>query len=301
MVRGRAQSLGAVGTQWLADLPATVAGLERAWGVTVGDPVPGLGTSSYVAHATTADGVDVIVKVSLPDPTFARQARTLSAAAGRGYVHLLEYDPAREAVLLEALGPTLADVEPDPVRQIEIMCDLLPLAWAVPPPPAEPAYDKAASLHRLVARLAASPNCLLANDVVAIALTYAEARSRALDPQRCVVVHGDPAGQNTLRVRAPRPGAAGGYVFVDPDGFLGDPAYDLGVVLREWGEYLLAGHANVVARRFCRVIADRTGMDEEAIWQWGFLERVSTGLYAHSFGADDLARPFLASAIALVR
>lgn len=41
-------------------------------------------------------------------------------------------------------------------------------------------------------------------------------------------------------------------------------------------------------------------MAEKAIWDWGFLERVSTGLYAMSFGAEDLARPFLESAEALI-
>jgi streptomycin 6-kinase len=40
-------------------------------------------------------------------------------------------------------------------------------------------------------------------------------------------------------------------------------------------------------------------MDPAAIWEWGFLERVSTGLYVLSFGADQLARPFLATAEAI--
>lgn len=33
------------------------------------------------------------------------------------------------------------------------------------------------------------------------------------------------------------------------------------------------------AHRYCRQIAARTGMDVAAIWEWGFLERASTGLY----------------------
>jgi streptomycin 6-kinase len=40
-------------------------------------------------------------------------------------------------------------------------------------------------------------------------------------------------------------------------------------------------------------------MDEQAIWEWGFLERISTGLYAHSLGAVELGEPFFASAQAL--
>jgi streptomycin 6-kinase len=59
-------------------------------------------------------------------------------------------------------------------------------------------------------------------------------------------------------------------VFVDPDGFLGDPTYDLGVVLRDWCPELLAAHAPSLAHRYCRQIAARTGMDPAAIWDWGF-------------------------------
>jgi streptomycin 6-kinase len=40
-------------------------------------------------------------------------------------------------------------------------------------------------------------------------------------------------------------------------------------------------------------------MDPAAIWEWGFLERVSTGLYALSLGEDQLARPFFATADAI--
>ena len=46
-------------------------------------------------------------------------------------------------------------------------------------------------------------------------------------------------------------------------------------------------------------LAATSGMDPAAIWEWGFLERVSTGLYVLSFGADQLARPFLATAEAI--
>jgi hypothetical protein len=42
------------------------------------------------------------------------------------------------------------------------------------------------------------------------------------------------------------------------------------------------------------------GADEVAMREWGYLERVSTGLYATSFGASDLGRPYLETAELLV-
>lgn len=67
-------------------------------------------------------------------------------------------------------------------------------------------------------------------------------------------------------------------------------------VLRNWRDQLLAGDATAIARRYCRLLAARSGIDETAIWEWGFLERVSTGLYLLQFGAHDLSRRYLESA-----
>jgi len=101
---------------------------------------------------------------------------------------------------------------------------------------------------------------------------------------------------NALRVPTPRTGAESGFVFVDPDGFLADPAYDLGVVLRGWSQQLLAGDTSALARGYCRLLATETGVDETAIWEWGFLERVSTGLYAMQFASPAFYQPFLETA-----
>lgn len=51
-----------------------------------------------------------------------------------------------------------------------------------------------------------------------------------------------------------------------------------------------------LARRYCALLAAETGAEERTIWQWGFLERVSTGLFALACGANDVARPFLDTA-----
>ncbi|MGB8941428.1 MAG: hypothetical protein WCD21_14510, partial [Streptomyces sp.] len=102
-----------------------------------------------------------------------------------------------------------------------------------------------------------------------------------------------------LRVLAPRAGADAGFVFVDPDGFLADPAYDLGVVLRDWCAELKGRDRDAAAsllRSYCALLADRTGVDGQAVWEWGFLERVSTGLFVLGFGAEELGRPFLDTA-----
>lgn len=301
LVRQKAHSLGAVGEQWLAGLPGLIRDLERRWSIDVGASLPG-GTASYVARARTRDGLDAVLKLSLPAPDFASQVQTLRLAAGQGYARLLAYDVGRHALLQEALGPSMDRLGLPPRQQIETLCAMLRRAWRVPRAPGltvRPAEEKARSLGELIGRLWESLGRPCSERVVDQALAFAGRRAAAFDPGRCVVVHGDAHPGNALRVVTPRAGAEAGFVFVDPDGFLADPAYDLGVVLRDWCAELRGRDedaARGLMRSYCALLADRTGVDQRAIWEWGFLERVSTGLYVLDIGAEELGRPFLDTA-----
>lgn len=123
------------------------------------------------------------------------------------------------------------------------MSRLLAQAWSVPRAAtgrsSEPT-DKASSLAELVSRLADELDHPLPPPVVDRALQYAGRRAAAFRPDACVLLHGDAAPANALAARQVRPGAEAGYLLVDPDGFAGDPAYDLGVALRDWHPQLLA-------------------------------------------------------------
>lgn len=297
-VRQKAASLGKDGEAWLAGLTERIAYLEERWSLTVGEPLNG-GTAAFVARVQTADGGEAVLKVALPDPLFRAQAQVLERAQGRGYVRLLRADLEHSALLLEALGPSLEQLRMPAERQLETLSAMLLRAWEVPPweEPTQAAVEaKARVLHELVSRLWVELGQPCSEAVFRQALRFAERRMAAAAPGRAVLVHGDPHPANALQVKTPRTGAEAGFVFVDPDGFLAEPAYDLGVVLREWCTELLAGDAPTVARRYCQLLARHTGVEEQAIWEWGFLERVSSGLYALSFGAEELGRPFLETA-----
>ena len=95
-----------------------------------------------------------------------------------------------------------------------------------------------------------------------------------------MLVHGDAHSWNTLEA------GNGAFRLVDPEGLVSEPAHDLGVPMRELNDELLAGDALRLGRERARLLGDLTGADEEAIWQWGFIERVSTGLYSIAQGQD---------------
>jgi len=250
VVRQKAEHLGTRGTEWLAHLPELVSDLERQWSITVGQPLSG-GTASYVCRAVTRAGDDAVLKLSLPDGGFQDAVRLLAAANGNGYVRLLAHDTERYALLQEALGSPLDTLDLTPEQQMRVLGQTLRQAWQVPrwdDATVEPGTEKASQLGELVERLWESLDRPCSERVRDQAMAYATSRAAAFDIERCVVAHGDPHPGNALRIPTPRAGAESGFVFVDPDGFLADPAYDLGVVLRDWSPQLLAGDTPALAR-----------------------------------------------------
>lgn len=130
----RAQSLGAVGEAWLANLESTIAALEGQWDVTVGQALSG-GTHGFVAPADGKNGEAYVVKIELPDSLggdFTRGVTALEKAGGQGYAKLYAYDTKRKACLLERLGKPIDQLGLSVKGQLEILCAALEKTWALP-------------------------------------------------------------------------------------------------------------------------------------------------------------------------
>ncbi len=294
LTRARVASLGERGEAWAASLPGRLAELARDWGLDLGRSLPG-GSNSYVVRARTADGAAAVLKVVLDGDELDGQVRVLAAADGRGYARLLRADVARQAILLEALGDPLQSSGRTALDQLAMLADTLGLAWLPAPVDRVPdSADKAIGLSELIRdhwdRLG-RPCPVAVRDQ---ALRYAELLAHA-PAESLVVVHGDPHPGNALAVPKRRAGAETGYCFVDPDGFVADRAYDLGVTMRDFSAGVLR-EGRPVVESYAQLLAERAGVDVTRIWRWAFLERVSTGLYVLGFGSEAIGRPFLASA-----
>ena len=95
-------------------------------------------------------------------------------------------------------------------------------------------------------------------------------------------MHGDVHQLNALE-------SGDGFKLVDPDGLLAEAEYDLGVLMRGDPVELLAG--DPVDR--ARWLAARTGLGLAAIWEWGVVERLSTGLLCTRIHLQPLGRDTL--------
>jgi streptomycin 6-kinase len=302
-VRITAENAGPAGRQWVQQLPRVVEELGRAWSLWIGEVLDG-GRWSFVARVGTADGGTAVLKIAIDRAQFARQLATLAAADGRGYVRVYAGDPDRGAALLEPLGPMLATTATSVEQILDVSAAMLRDAWRLPRPAGgqvPPGTDKASTLIESIEGDWAALGRPCPRRIVTHAVELARRRVAAFDLDSCVVVHGDPHPGNALAVLAPRPGAECGYVFIDPDGFLGEPAYDLGVVVRAFTDEVLAAADPVgLVRGWCARLADATGHDPVEIWQWGLVERVSSGLYLMRAGHLEEGRAFLESAGRLI-
>jgi streptomycin 6-kinase len=283
----RAKAVRAGAQAWVAGLSELVAGLERDWGITVGRAY-GDATEAYVAEAVLADGTPAVLKLLVPRPGQAVDEITvLRLAGGSGCVRLLASDADRSALLLDRLGPSLYDLGVPIDRRLEIMSALASRMWRPAPDSGlRSGADKARWLADHIVTTWTDLGRPCSRAAIDHALACVEHRIAAHSPDRAVLVHGDVHQWNTLQTRD------GGFALVDPDGLLAEAEYDLGILMREDPVELMAGDP----RDRARWLAARTGCDPTAIWEWGVIERVSTGLLATAIGLQPVGSDMLAAA-----
>ena len=113
-------------------------------------------------------------------------------------------------------------------------------------------------------------------------------------------MHGDAHAENTLTAEDSSQNMPVRCKFIDPDGLIAEKACDLAPIMRDWSDELLAGDTAALTRARCDLLAELTDVPTRSIWQWGYMERVSTGLVMLAIGQREEARQTLAVADRLV-
>ena len=282
MVRRKAYAVGA--ERWLDDLPSLIESLEDEWGIAVGDQYRD-STEAFVAKATCADGTPAVLKLIVPRAGDAakNEIAVLRLTLGEGCPRLLREDADRGALLIERLGRSLYELAPPIQERHEILCATVARIWRPAPDCGLPTgAEKARHLADFIAATWEELDRPCSERAVEYALACAGRRAGAHRDELAVLVHGDVHQWNALE-------AVDGFKLVDPDGLLAEPEYDLGIIMREDPLDALAGDPRERSRR----LAARTALDETAIWEWGVVERVSTGLLGTKVGLQPVAREML--------
>jgi streptomycin 6-kinase len=215
------------GADWLDSLPSLVAECEARWKIEAGAPFAL--SLNYVAPAVTTGGQAVVLKLGVPNPEFTGEIRALRSYAGTAEVRLLDSDEDRGMMLLERIEPgdtlaSLADDELATRTAAEVMRELwrpLPRNSIFPT-----ASQWAAGLSELPKTFNGGTGRFPAGSVY-----QAESLFRELlcSQEPSVLLHGDLHHFNILA------GQRGPWLAIDSKGVAGEPAYEVGALLRNHG------------------------------------------------------------------
>ncbi|MFB7586908.1 aminoglycoside phosphotransferase family protein [Streptomyces sp. NPDC056169] len=266
---------GESGAAWLAELPGIVEQLMQLWEcVPDGDVMHG-GVGVIVPVRRKGGGAAAL-KVSFPHPGNIHEPDAFEAWGGRGAVLLHERDDARFAMLLErARTSTLAEVRDG--DEVLTVAARLGRRLAVPAPPGLPRLrDQADAWEEQLREDAAEfPGALASTVVDAAVATVRELGATQPD----TLIHGDLHPGNILSAdREP-------WLAVDPKGYVGDPAYDGGTLLKSRAlAFLEADDLRTAARHALDVFVDASELDRERVRRWAQLHAVQAAFWGRRHG-----------------
>lgn len=270
---------------WLDDLQSIVSGLGKDWGFTTGR-VFSDATEALVLEVELIDGRPAVLKVMLPRREMIEsEIEFLRLVDGDGAARISQADLERGAILMERLGESMVEVGLDLGERLVILAKCAQRVWRPAPDHFPSGAEKARRLMTYIESAWDELGRPCSRNAVDHALECARSRLAAHDDSRAVLVHGDVHQWNALR-------RGDQYVLVDPDGHRAEPEYDLGVMMREDPVELLDGDP----RDRAHLLAELTGTNPTAIWEWGVVERVSTGLLLTSIGLQPVGRQMLETA-----
>jgi len=272
---------GAEGAAWLEELPRLIGEFELRWAFRVDRAFDHCGVVGFVAPATMTDGSPAVFKISIRDRETAHEAMALRLHDGRGTVRLLASDEQQAALLVERCvpGTPLLDMSNEAAAN-SIACALLRTMWQTPLPdghPFERAQDRAREWAAAIPREFAALAEPFDSGLVDEAVSAFEVLARTQSPE--VLLHQDFHHGNILAAqRQP-------WLAIDPKPLVGDPAFDLGSLLRDRPDALLSAPSPRLrmARRLDQFV-DETALARDRIRAWALGQAVDLGLWSFSVG-----------------
>ena len=270
-------TFGAAGTTFLARLPALLAECARRWQMTILPPFPNL-SFNYAAPAILHDGTPAVLKLGVPRRDLQTEIDTLRLYDGDGCARLLDADPTLGAILLERLQPgTLLSAHPEDEEATRIAALVMRRLWR--PVPAGCQFptieDWFKGLHELRETFAGGTGPFPAR-LVEEAERLAADLFASLSPP--VVLHGDLHHFNILAAaREP-------WLAIDPHGVIGEPAYEVGALMRNpLPAFLDFPDPLGTLERRLTILAETLGFERARLRAW----TVAQGVLSAWWGCED--------------
>lgn len=271
---------------WLAGLPEAAAEFLARWELEPERLVLPGGALSLTFLVRRADGTPATLKLGFVDRYTAHEADALSIWGGRGAVRLLEAEPERGALLLERLQPDVSLRSLPEDRAMLEAVEVLRRLW-VPAPEGSPidlVADRAGhwteSMPRRFAELGEPCPKALLDEAVSLCAELAGSQ------EQTVVLHTDCHHGNVLA------GERAKWLAIDPRPMLGEPAFDLGPLVRDRLMTVVAEtRPQAVVRRRVTWLANSLDLDVERVRGWALVQALALGLWClsvHDSTGEDL-------------
>jgi streptomycin 6-kinase len=271
---------GPAGAEWLDQLPGLLAYCEQRWSLTVMPPFPL--SYNYVAPALRSDGRGLVLKVGFPGAELIAEIEALRLYDGRGIAQLLDADQERGVLLLERLSPgTPLSRLTDDEQATSIAAGVMRRLWRPAPPehPFPTVAKWALGLGRWREHFGGTTGPFPTSLVEQAESLFAELL--ASTPEQALL-HGDLHHDNILTAeREP-------WLAIDPKGLVGDPAFEVGALMRNQLPQPLAGDyaRRFLARRLDQ-LSEELGLERARLHGWSLAQAVLSAWWSledHGYG-----------------
>ena len=266
------------GAEWLENLPNLLAECERRWDLTV-QPTTFTLSYNYVAPATLADGTEIVLKVGVPNRELGTEIAALRLYDGRGCVCLLAADAEAGILLLERLSPgEMLTIVTDDDEATRIAAQVMQKLWR--PLPAEHNFpsvaDWAGGLAELREEFGGGTGPFEEKLVDTAVSLFTDLLASSSEP---VLLHGDLHHYNILST-------GDGWRVIDPKGVAGEPAYEVGALLRN--PFTLYDELDLkrITARGLDILAETLDMNRERLRQWSLAQAVLSAWWSYEDGGD---------------
>ena len=268
--RGVVEMHGDAGRLWLRDLPRLVGECAARWSLRTGPPFRPL-SYNYAAPAEGPCGERLVLKLGPPARELLTEIEALRLFGGGGAARLVASDAQAGALLLERLEPgtpLAALCERDDGAATSAAASVMRKLWR-PAPPAHPfptVADWGEGFGRMRRHFGGGFGPYprrLAEEAESL---FAELLGSSAEP---VLLHGDLHHGNVLAAaREP-------WLAIDPKGLVGEPAYEVGALLRNPLPQLFdLPHPVRASERRIAQLSEELGFDRARVRGWGLAQAV---------------------------
>ena len=278
---------GESGKKWLEDLPEIIKSFEKKWKIKVIKPFPL--SYNYVALAEKTDGMPVVLKIGFPkDKDLIAEIEVLKIYHGEGMVKLLDLDEEMGAFLEDRVypGKTLASIANEgkatriAVRVIKGITKEVPKGSIFPT--VDDWWENAQRKHLALFGGAGPIPKDLFDKAQRIFAEYGHTQNKQF------LLHGDLHHFNILS------SGDDAWLAIDPQGVIGELAYETGAYLRNPQPTLLkTPNVKSILRDRILIFAEELILEKERIYNWSIAQAVLSAMWDMENGFHTTSAYFI--------